>query len=129
MGKMGICSKCSEYKLVQDHHIKGYGEEHKDEVVPYCKSCDMKAHAKARREGRCNLTSEESNQLSKNSYNRRSRKTMDLSYETIGTNVRLRETLIINLNTKDIYIETHFIGSNKEKLKIINENNKGEDNG
>ena len=56
MKQMGLCQKCGETKIVQDHHILGYNEDNKDYVVKYCNSCDQKAHLKARKEGKCNLT-------------------------------------------------------------------------
>ena len=119
MKRQGICSKCGEEKIVRDHHIHGYGEENKDVTVPYCYSCDRKAHAKAKKEGRCILTSEETKRLSVNSCNRRSRKTKNISCETLIPNVCLLENVQVNLNTGHINILSNFTASNGKKLKYI----------
>jgi len=117
--RQGICSKCGKETTVRDHHIKGYGEENKDEVVPYCYSCDQKAHDKARREGRCTLPSKETNRLSANSCNRRSKKNKTISYETLMPNVRLFEQVRVNLNTGHINVVSYFTAHNGKKLKYI----------
>ncbi len=125
MRRMGICSKCGKETIVQDHHIKGYGGEHKDEVVPYCISCDLKAHYKAKREGRCTLTGKESYKLSTISsqkrYDKMFNRTINLSHNTVGTNVQLHELILINIKTGNISFGTYFQGTNRKKLKIIDE--------
>lgn len=55
MKRMGICQKCGQYKMVHDHHYKGYDS---DEVAPYCQGCDLKAHHKAKKEGKCEIDPE-----------------------------------------------------------------------
>ena len=120
MKRLGICKKCGEEKMVRDHHIKGYCEENKDEVVPYCQSCDLKAHAKARREGRCVLTHKEAHIKSQASCQRRSRKTKTISSETLMPNVRLFENVQINLNTGHINVVSYFKANNGKKIKYIN---------
>jgi len=119
MRRQGICQKCGEEKTVGDHHIKGYGIENKDEVVPYCYSCDRKAHNKARREGKCKLPGEETTRLSTNSCMRRSRKIKMISYETMMPNVRLFEQVHVNLNTGHISVVSYFAASNRKKIKYI----------
>ena len=116
MRRLGFCYKCGEYKIVRDHHAFGYET---DETVPYCVDCDRKAHNKARKEGRCNLSSEETSRKSKNSYDRRSRKWKLLSSKSLASNVQLFEELAINLNTGTVSIHSRFVGINHHKLKII----------
>lgn len=118
MKRLGICYKCGKYKEVRDHHAYGYET---DETVPYCNSCDQKAHNKARKEGKCNLTNIESEQKSNNSYHRRSTKRKSLSSETVTPNVVLFEELQINLNTGTVTISSCFSGNHGHKLKIIDE--------
>lgn len=119
MRRLGICSKCGEVKIVQDHHIYGYSKKYKDEVVPYCNSCDQKAHYKARKEGKCTLNSEERMRLSHNSVNRRTHRTKTLSCETIITNILLVTECHININTEHINITSRFYGNHGKKLKIM----------
>ena len=121
MKRIGICTKCGEEKIVRDHHIRGYKEEHKDEVVPYCESCDRKAHAKARREGRCTLPSKETNRLSMNSCFRRTKKVMALSSDMLEPNISLREQLHYNIKTGNVTLYSYFIGEHGKKLKVIEE--------
>ncbi len=45
-----------------------------------------------------------------------------LTSNTVGTNVQLFEQLGVNLNTNHINICSVFQGSNKKKLKVIDEN-------
>ncbi len=118
MERLGFCYKCGEYKEVRDHHAYGYET---DETLPYCQSCDRKAHNKARREGRCNLSGEESHKKTSNSYQRRSTKHMKLSSETVSPNIQLFQKLRINLNTGTITISSCFSGNNGNKLKVIDE--------
>jgi len=117
--RQGICHKCGEEKMVRDHHIHGYKDEHKDEVVPYCYSCDRKAHNKARREGKCKLSSKETKRLSNNSQRRRSCKTKMLSYETLIPNVRFFEQVRIDLNTGHINVASYFHANHGKKIKYI----------
>jgi len=121
MKRMDICQKCGQERIVRDHHIHGYGEEYKDEVAPYCLSCDLKAHNKARKEGRCILTSKESARATKNSYRRRSRKIITLSCETLLPNIQLYERLEIWTNTSEVSFNTCFRGNNGKHLKVIDE--------
>lgn len=121
MKRMGICQKCGKETVVRDHHWQGYGERHKDDVVPYCFSCDKKAHAKVRKEGKCKLTGKESAKLSRNSWARREKKRIKLSSNTIEPNARLIEILFFNLNTKHIEVYSYFEGNHGKKLKIIDE--------
>lgn len=121
MERTGLCVKCGEKRQVRDHHINGYSESHKDEVVPYCRKCDTKAHNKARREGRCGLTHEEVDILSNRSYTRRSVKTISLSSITVGKNIQLREILHINKNTGNIALSSYFSSGYHTKLCVINE--------
>ncbi|MFZ3166340.1 MAG: hypothetical protein WA130_01910 [Candidatus Methanoperedens sp.] len=118
MKRMGICSKCGEYRLVQDHHYKGYKS---DEVKPYCLSCDWKAHNKARKEGRCKLSGWESNRLSTLSSNRRSHKTFNLSWNMLEEHIQLKERIFVNLNNGNIIFDSCFVGTNHIKLKRIKE--------
>lgn len=122
MKRKGICQKCGKETIIRDHHIHGYDGEHKDEVVPYCYSCDYRAHNKARREGKCQLNSEEAQRLSRNSSHRRTRKYFNLSCKTVGTNIRLFEELFLDTNNGKINIWSRFSGHNGKKLKIIGEN-------
>ena len=69
MKRQGICKKCGKETIVQDHHMKGYNT---DDVVPYCQSCDLIAHAQAKREGSYTLPSEETARSLMNIYSRRS---------------------------------------------------------
>ena len=121
MKRLGICQKCGEEIIVRDHHVKGYLGDNKDYVVPYCRSCDTKAHNKAREEGRCLLTGEESNRLSIRSSQKRSIKNKNLFSKTVGTNIRLLEQLQININTKTITVNSYFQGNHGKKLKVIDE--------
>jgi len=119
MKRIGICKKCGEEKMVQDHHIHGYGEEHKDVTAPYCESCDKKAHYKARKEGKCILPSDETTRLSHNSCLRRSRKTKMISSESMMPSVRLFEQIYLNVNTGNVTIGSSFAASNGKKIKYI----------
>ena len=78
MERMGICYKCREYKMVRDHHYKGYNEEYLDETAPYCYSCDRKAHIRARKEGRCLLSSNETHRLSNKAHTRKYERRIDV---------------------------------------------------
>lgn len=118
MKRKGICQKCGEEKIVQDHHIKGYAT---DEVAPYCQSCDLKAHVEAKKNGRCLLSSDKTRRLSRNSYKRRSTKSKMLSSKTVDTNIQLFEELYFNINTEKITISSYFQGNHGKKLKIITE--------
>lgn len=106
--------------MVRDHHIKGYSQAHKDEIVPYCRSCDRKAHDNARREGKCKLTHTESHRLSLRSCLRRSIKEKPF-WTTIAPNIRLYEQIRINLNTGHIYIRSGFLGDHNQHIKRIKE--------
>ncbi len=118
MRRLGICSKCGIETVVQDHHYKGYDV---DDVLPYCKSCDTKAHNKARREGKCNLTGDESHKKSTASHAKRTWKSLTLSSKTLEPNTLLFEVLQLNLNTNNIVIWSGFSGNHHKKLKVINE--------
>ena len=125
MKRMGICKKCGEYKMVQDHHSKGYLPPYEDFTEPYCQSCDQKAHYKAKRNGRCKLNPLETNKLSINSYSRRAhalgiKKQRKITFlETIFKNILLFEELIYNESNGNIYVSSYFQGCHK-KLKVIN---------
>lgn len=119
MKRLDICKRCGKLKIVQDHHLYGYNEEHKDDVAPYCQSCDMNAHFKAKKEGRCILKHDEVNIKSKNSYNRRSYKRIKITNETMMSNIQLLEFIQINLNTNHINISSFFHAQHGKKLKII----------
>lgn len=123
MSNIGICFKCGKEKIVRNHHIKGYLGENKDYVVPYCYSCDSKAHHKARREGKWKTPSE-STRLSENSCNRRTIKVIDITMlgnaeKTPDKNVCLYEHVKYNLNTGNICIVTGYRGNHMSKLKEI----------
>jgi len=118
MKRLGICQKCGEEKIVQDHHYKGY---YTDEVAPFCQSCDQKAHFRARKEGRCNLTKDEIRRFSTVSSYKRSIKNFILSTETVEPFIQLREQLQLNLNTGHIYINSYFAGNHGKKIKFIDE--------
>lgn len=120
MRRVGRCAKCGETKIVQDHHIRGYGDEAKDVTAPYCHSCDQKAHYKARREGRCTLDGKETRRLSRLSSTRRSCKKKTL-FTTLGVNVQLIEQVVININTGSVYVWSGFSGHHEVKLKMIDE--------
>lgn len=121
-GTIGICHKCGKETVVRNHHWKGYSEEHRDDVVTYCHSCDRIAHNKARREGRCALSSETINRLSILSNARRAYKNvvypMFFDYRVI-TNIVLREKIIFNKNTGNVYCSSYFQGGNGLKLKTF----------
>ncbi len=120
---MGICTKCGEYKLVQDHHINGYEEDHINEVVPYCISCDKLAHLKARKDGRCTMDSKEihkiSTKSSKRRYNKEINKKILLSWETLEPFICIREILNININSENIVICSYFSAMHGKKIKYI----------
>jgi hypothetical protein len=69
--QIGICIKCGKKGKVQQHHSKGYLPPFEDYTQPYCQSCDITAHNKALKTGRCLLKPFERSKLSKNSYFRR----------------------------------------------------------
>ena len=121
MKRLGICKKCGKETTVQDHHINGYLGENKDKVVPYCQSCDQKAHYKAIRENKCKLNIEERKKLTVGSCNRRSKKHLMLSNITLETNIGVYDYLQFNINTKHIIIWSYFSGRRGKKLKIIDE--------
>ena len=121
MKRMGICQKCGKEKIVRDHHLNGYGKGYEDEVAPYCQSCDMKAHNKAKREGGCKLTHVEVKRIGHNSYGRRCSKKMMLPSAVLEPNIQLFEQIIVNINTEHINICSYFSGRNGKKLKRINE--------
>jgi len=118
MKRIGICYKCKQEKLVRDHHYKGYDIE---ETKPYCYSCDQKAHQKAREEGRCILSTNETKRLSNNSSHKRSRKIICLSNESILPYIRLEEIITINTQTNNIFINSYFHDRPNHRLKIIDE--------
>ncbi len=120
MIRMGICHKCGEWKMVRDHHAFGYDT---DKVLPYCLSCDKKAHYKARKEGTCNLSSEQSHRKSNCSSMSRSTKIKLLSWKTVSPNVRLFERLQININTGTITVWSYFGSDNGHKLYVVGEAN------
>lgn len=116
----GICTKCGKEGMVQNHHWHGYGEEHKDDVALYCQSCDQKAHNKAKKEGKCTLSSDESHKKSRSSYNRRNYIKYTLSEQTLSTNIALRERIRYNKNIDSIAYECEFTGYHGNKLYYIN---------
>lgn len=66
------------------HHEHGYDDLHIQDVKPYCISCHRKAHIKARKEGRCNLTPKEIENLSiKSSYKRSCNCGVDISVDEL----------------------------------------------
>ncbi len=93
--------------MVQDHHIKGYFGENKDLVAPYCKSCDRKAHDKARKEGRCKLTHAEANKLSTASNRRRTIK-QKIFATTVAPWVEALTTIAVNTSTGHVAITSRF---------------------
>ena len=111
-----FCVKCGTYGLVRRHHSKGYAT---DTTQLYCVSCDSKAHNKARTLGKCKLSSKESKRASKNSYSRTTYKTITLSNDTIGANVRLFENISLNKNTNNMVIASYFQGTNNFKLPEV----------
>jgi len=124
MNNIGICFKCKEEKIVRDHHIKGYLGDNKDTVVPYCYSCDIKAHNEARKNGKCKLLPKESTRLSVNSCNRRTTRVMDITMlgsaeKAPGKNVCLYEHVKYNLNTGHVSFSIGFRGNHGYKLKEI----------
>lgn len=119
MKQMGICHKCGQQKIVQDHHIKGYLGDNKDHVVKYCNTCDQLAHIKARKEGRCNLSHEDVNKLSRNSYSRRVNQHMEVSTETMMPYVALREFVVYNKNTGTPVCSTMFQANGGKHLLNI----------
>jgi len=115
MRRIGICSKCGETKIVQDHHFKGYET---DEVKPYCNSCDQKAHAKAKNEGKCLLNGKESHRKSTNSSGRRSTKYINLFNITMIPFVTLRCGFIYNKNTENLSFNSGFYSNHGKDLKV-----------
>lgn len=118
--KKGVCRKCGKVREVQNHHINGYSGNHKDEIAPYCRSCDLKAHQKARREGRCKLPSKITKQLSKNSYKRRTYRHI-LFTETMMPNVQLQEHLEYNETTGELTYSAYFNAYHGKNLKYMEE--------
>jgi hypothetical protein len=88
--------------MLRDHHIDGYGKS-EDKVVPYCYSCDEKAHIKARNSGQCTLSTKESYKKSRKSYARR---TYRYKYINLCPNVYI--LIKINLNTNHIEYYSYF---------------------
>ncbi len=120
MERLGKCLKCNQEKMVRDHHLKGYLESNKDYVVPYCGSCDRKAHNKARKNGKCNFNSSEVTKLSQSSLRRRSYKKKHFN-TIIEPNIGVHETIQININTRTITISSWFAGDHGAMLKTITE--------
>lgn len=127
MRRIGICQKCGKETIVQDHHIYGYGDK-SDVVAPYCRSCDRKAHNKARIEGRCVLKSKDSIRLSTNSCHRRERKngiilmhTEDLITQTLLPNIALYVGFVYNYKSKHMSFYSQFRGYHGYKIKTIDE--------
>ena len=53
------CIRCGSERYVVRHHVK-YKELHGvDEIIMLCRSCHTKLHQKLRREGKCNIPSNE----------------------------------------------------------------------
>lgn len=113
----GICAKCGEYKEVRSHHYKGYDS---DETIPYCRSCDRKAHDKARKNGRCKLTHDEANRLSIKSCRKRCIRKIGFN-ETMMPNVRYCEDFHYNINTDALSIACYFSANNGRSIFYLNE--------
>jgi len=108
----GYCIKCGQFRQLQNHHYKGYDT---DETALYCMSCDQKAHNKARREGRCNLTSKEVQKLSTASGCRIRIKRIYFD-ERITNNIYLHEHLQYNTFTGTVSWTSGFVARNGIKL-------------
>jgi len=106
---MGKCSKCGQIKKVRQHHYKGYDV---DETLPYCYSCDKKAHINAVKNGRCNLDIIERTRLSANSSNRRNLRTLTVSSERMMQNVYLQEIVTYRVTTGIVSCNTSFRANN-----------------
>jgi hypothetical protein len=120
MRRLGTCQKCGQEKMVQDHHINGYANK-SDVVAPYCQSCDQRAHAKARREGRCMFTTEETYRLSSQSSKRRSHHHEGLIQQTLVPNIRLYVGYQYNYNNGTFSFFSGFYGHHGYKIKTIQE--------
>lgn len=105
--------------MVQDHHSKGYLPPFQDFVEPYCKSCDWKAHDKARKDGKCNLTHTEAQKFSIASSDKRNRVKKSLFSKTVTRNIRLKINLEYRKGTDDIKIYSGFVCTVGLKLKYI----------
>jgi hypothetical protein len=116
--RLGICAKCKQYKIVQSHHIHGYSEEHKDDVVDYCQSCDQKAHRKAKKEGKCNLSIDAIKRLTSNSSHRRTRKQLIIN-ETMMKYVSLVECYSYITTTGNVIVNGYFGTYSGRKLFYI----------
>ena len=129
MRRQGICKKCGKEGEVQDHHKKGYLPPFEDYTEPYCRSCDMKAHYKAKREGRCKLTGKESKMNSANSCHRRSDKKIHITNKRVIPYVSLQEFFTLNKNTGTLTFTSGFFSHKEGVLKVIDEDstNKGTD--
>jgi hypothetical protein len=114
MRREGICQKCGKVCIVQDHHIHGYFDKHKDEIVPYCRSCDRKAHDKARNEGKCKLSPIEVKKISTSSYYRRTPRI--IFEETPGEFTKLVEQIRTYPGHDIIKIYTFFQATHRRKL-------------
>ncbi len=119
--KTGYCTKCGKYGIVRMHHWKGYSDEHKDDVMPYCQSCDQKAHYTAKKNGLCTLSSYESHKKSRNSYNRRHIIKYTISENSVYPNIAIRERIYYNTSTQSTTSTYEFVGYHGTKLKHIHE--------
>jgi len=120
MKRMGICMCCNEYKLVQDHHWHGYTDKHKDDVIPYCQSCDLLAHNKAKKNGKCNLNHNEVKKKTHASCQRRNGRTKTFS-ETIIKNIQIFILIRVYKSTENININSCFVGNHGKKLYYMKE--------
>ena len=111
----GICTKCKKQGTVIMHHDKGYLDEHKDEVHPYCRSCHAKIHKEWRKAGKCIFTPKEVIKLSKASHNRRRKRIVFTEY--LMPNVLLVEE-ILDLDD-DVLYSAYFCANNGKKLYYI----------
>lgn len=130
MKRVGVCIKCGERTIVQDHHSKGYFPPYQDYVEPYCHPCDIKAHRKAREEGKCKLNHSEVSKLTQASSSRRrikqrtdyNKNNYYFNYgTTIDKNILLHEDWVYNPRTQNVFISTGFCGTNGHKLKYVDE--------
>jgi len=109
MAEVGICVKCGQLRLVRDHHSKGYLPPYEDYTEKYCFSCDVHAHSKARKAGKCNLNKNERTKMSNDSCSRRHK---DIAffpfYDTPLKNVRLYEHIRLKYDGS-IQVDSDFV--------------------
>lgn len=114
--------KCTDKKLI--HHHKSYNPEI---IVMMCMSCHKKLHAKLRREGTCQIPTDELEKLSHSSKHSKNRECVyhknncdQIEFtKTVMLYVQLRECLRYNYKTGNVSYWTGFRATGSKKLYYI----------